>query len=167
MKVWAIQDEVFKYEDAYIELIEKFPCLCSEGLKQRMNQIIRETDCLNTKKEEYKAKRKEEKRMKDNQKKRDHYQENKEQIAQKAKEYQQKNKEQIAQKKKEYREANKEQIALRRNKNRVTCVCGGTYKNIPSSKNPHLATKKHQKFEQQEYEQFMALGEDQVKAMLN
>ena len=132
---WLIQDEVFKYGDCYIELIEKYPCQGSEELVKRRNEIIREMDCLNKKKEEYKARNQEEKRVKKNIKANQYYRENKEKINQSRREYYRKNKEKINQRE------------TKRDRKRVVCGCGGSYVDYPYDKNRHLKTKKHQTYE--------------------
>ena len=146
---WIIQDEVFKYGDCYIELIEKYPCQGSEELVKRMNEIIREMDCLNKKKEEYKARNQEEKRVKKNTKAKEYYRKNRDKINQYNKEYREKNKEKIKQRK-SLREKNNEKIKQRkalRDRKRVVCGCGGSYGDYTYAKNKHLKTKKHQTYE--------------------
>jgi hypothetical protein len=46
-KHYVTSYEILKREDAYIELLQTFPCLCKEELDQREGQLIRETECVN------------------------------------------------------------------------------------------------------------------------
>jgi len=39
--------EILQYPDAYIELIENFPCENKEQLNKREGEIIRSMDCVN------------------------------------------------------------------------------------------------------------------------
>jgi len=104
--------EILKYEDSYIELIQKFPCVDKSELHRKEGEIIRLTDNAVNKRvagrniKEYRFDNKEV--IAAGMKK---YQEaNKEVISEKKKEYYKSNKEVINEKRKEYREANKEAI---------------------------------------------------------
>ena len=84
------------------------------------------------------------------QRQKEHYQKNKNEILERGKTYREKNKERIYEQRKEYRENNIEKINSRhkeylRSKN-ITCECGGTFADIPYSKNKHLKTQKHNNF---------------------
>jgi hypothetical protein len=107
--------KMLEYPDAYVELIEKHPCLCREELERLEGQYIRaEPNSVN--------------------------------------------KIVAGRTRAEYRADNAEQLNAQQKK-KHTCVCGGRY--TQCHKAPHLKTKKHQA-----YEQFMALTEEQVEAML-
>ena len=86
---------IFDFEDAYIELIEDYPCENREQLNRREGEIIRATICVNkgiagrTKKE--------------------YNEDNKEAIAEQKKQYREDNKETITEQKKQYREQIKEE----------------------------------------------------------
>ena len=42
--------ELIQFDDVYIELVEAFPCTCSDALKKRVLELVREhPDSLNTK----------------------------------------------------------------------------------------------------------------------
>ena len=75
----------------------------------------------------------------------------KEEIKQRHKENYNKYKEEILQQGREYREKNKDKIKERRsdyirNRKHISCICGGSYVDIPSEKNRHLKTQKHNDF---------------------
>jgi len=109
--------KMLEYDDAHIELVENYPCLCREGLCQREGEIIRETDnCVN----KYIAGRTP----------------------------------------KRYYQEKGDEITERNNANRIQCDCGGQY--IKAAKPCHVKSKRHQ-----EYERFMSLTEEQVRAMLH
>ena len=104
--------EILKYEDSYIELIEKCPCVDKSELHRKEGEIIRLTDNAVNKRvagrniKEYRFDNKEV--IAAGMKK---YQEaNKEVISEKKKEYYKSNKEVINEKKKEYYKANRDKI---------------------------------------------------------
>jgi post-segregation antitoxin (ccd killing protein) len=91
--------EILKYDDAYIELIEAYPCNSKEELEKREGEIIRATEnCVNKNiagrtQKQYRA-------------------DNKEIIAERMKQYREDNKEALAEQMKQYRDDNKETIAV-------------------------------------------------------
>jgi hypothetical protein len=93
-----ISKQITQYEDAYIELIENYPCNSKKELNRREGQHMRNTEnCINKKiagrtQKEYDF-------------------DNKEQISQYHKEWYEENKEQILEKQKEYSKNNKEKRA--------------------------------------------------------
>jgi hypothetical protein len=93
--------EILKYEDSYIELIEKCPCVDKSELHRKEGEIIRLTDNAVNK---YIAGRN----------RKEYSIENKEVIAIRMKKYREANKEVLNEKSKEYREANKEVINEKR-----------------------------------------------------
>ena len=106
--------KMLDYPDAYIELVEKHPCLCREELERFEGQHIRaEPNAVN--------------RFIAGRTRAEHYLDNIELI-----------------------KANKNQ--------KHACPCGGKY--TTGNQAVHFKTKKHQA-----YETFMALTEEQVKAM--
>lgn len=133
--------KILEYEDAYIELIEDYPCERKEELNRREGQYIRSMDCVNKlvagrSSSEYREDNKEKiaTRMKE-------YRElNKEKLAAKNKEYRENNREQIAARSKEYNENNKEQIAAR-SKEKIICECGTSINRGVLAK--HKRTQKH------------------------
>ena len=103
--------EIVQYEDVYIELYELYPCNSKEELLRREGELIREMDCVNKivpgrKRKEYYNENKEQIKKY----KKDYYTENKEEICKKKKEYYNENKEQINKQKKKYRDENKKKI---------------------------------------------------------
>jgi hypothetical protein len=103
--------KMFDFPDAYIELIEKHPCLCREELERAEGQYIRaDPNAVNR-----------------------------------------------AIMGRTHAEWYQDNIDLRKQKH--SCDCSGKY--TLGDKAKHFKTKKHQK-----YEQFMALTEDQIKAMV-
>lgn len=148
--------EILKYDDAYIELIEAYPCNSKEELEKREGEIIRATEnCVNKRiagrtQKQYRADNKEvfiEYAKK-------YYEANKETFAEKSKQYYEDNKETIAVQTKQYREANKEVIIeykkqyYESNKEKLnakyTCECGGKYTHY--NKSHHLKCQKHLNF---------------------
>ena len=134
--------EIVKYEDAYIELLEDYPCSNKRQLNKREGQLIRQykNECVNkniagrTIKEyevdnkekiaEDKRKYNELNKLKIAEQKKLNYENNKDSYLEYQKEYRVENKDKIAQKKKEYYELNKEAIKekarLYRIKNNIT-----------------------------------------------
>jgi hypothetical protein len=95
--------------DAYIELIEEFPCENREQLSKREGEIIRERECVNWKipgktREEYNK---------------EWYVVNKQRRDQQVKDYYSNNTEAIKQWRKEYYEVNKEAINARKKATRA------------------------------------------------
>ena len=107
--IYVTSYDILKYDDAYIELIELYPCYSKEELHRREGQIIRATNCVNKcipgrDRTEY-----------DKQ----YYQDNKEQIMLQKKQYYVQNKEQKYTYNKQYYDQNKEMI-----NQKITCECG-------------------------------------------
>ena len=86
--------EILQYEDAYIELLENYPCNSKEELLKKEGELIRSTDCVN--------------RCIAGRTKREYYVDNKEEILKQAKEYHKVNRKVILQKMKEKYEKNKD-----------------------------------------------------------
>jgi len=114
--------DIIKYGDAYIELLELFPCSCKMELCRREGELIRSMDCLNKRiagrtdkeyRDENKDKLKEyreENKDKTKEYDKEYYQENKDKRKEQQKEYCEANKDKLKIKKREYREANKDKI---------------------------------------------------------
>ena len=113
--------EIMKYNDCYIELLEKYPCEDKMELERKEGEYIRNMICIN-------------KRIEGRTKK-EWYQNNREKIVEKKKQYQQDNREQITEYKKQYRQ---------QNNNKITCECGSVVTKYNLS--THKKTIKHQKF---------------------
>ena len=117
--------ELLKYDDAYIELIELYPCNSKTELGRCEGIHIRKMNCVN----KYIAGRTTV----------EYYQDNKEHFKEYNEEYRQTNKETLNEYQLEYRQNNREKI----NK-KFDCECGGKY--TANGKIQHLHTKKHQKY---------------------
>ena len=122
--------EIIKHDDAYIELIENYPCETIEELRIREGDIMKEYEnCVNKlvagrthkqfleeQKEHIKEQRKE---YRDQHKEhikeynKEYRQQNKEHINEREKQYRQQNKEHINERTKQYRQQNKEHIKER------------------------------------------------------
>lgn len=113
--------DIIKYSDAYIELIESYPCDNKDELRQREGYWIKTIDCVNRKIE---GRSNKQWRI-----------DNKAKIAQ----YNIDNKDKIAKCKAKYRIDNKAKLNAK-----TDCPCGGRY-NI-KHKSTHMKTKRHQKF---------------------
>jgi len=127
------------YTDVRIELIEAFACNNKMELNKREGEHIRVNDCLNKliagrTKQEWQKQHYENNKEQIAEYKKEWYEDNKEKIAEyhkewyeankeKKKEYYEANKEKLAEKKKERYEANKEEI-LERMKEKIKCECG-------------------------------------------
>lgn len=127
--------ELMKYDDAYIEVIENYPCSSREELNKREGHYIREMDCVNMSvagrdKNEYM---------------REYWTNNKDKIKSYSREWRENNKEYIKSKTAEYLKKNAEKIKQKKSK-LTLCECGGKYQN--SVKARHLRTKKHISFKQ-------------------
>ena len=118
--------EIVKYNDAYIELYEYYPCNNKVELLKKEGELIRELDCVNKrisgiyKREKYKEYNKEYRKN------------NKENIKEVMKEYRKNNKEKIQKNRKEYR------------KKKYNCYCGSTL--ILNDKSTHNKTIKHRTY---------------------
>ena len=104
--------ELLKYDDCYIELIEKYPCKDKMELERREGEIQREMNCVNkyiagrTYKEYY-----QDNRCKISEKSRQYRQDNKETISEYMKQYQQNNKEKLTEYYKQRYQDNKEKLS--------------------------------------------------------
>ena len=144
--------EIIKYDDAYIELVEDYPCKTKAELERREGQVMRDTDnCCNKvivgrtsaeyyqenkdKITEYRAKNKD----RINEKQVEYYYKNKDKIAEQMAEYRAKNKDKFAEYRAEYYVKNKEKLS-----EKVQCDCGSKVRKSDLTK--HLKTKKHQKW---------------------
>jgi len=118
--------KILEYGDAYIELLEDYPCESKTELEHREAELIRELDCVNknipgrTQKE--------------------WYQDNKYKIDEYKKQYYQDNRDKRIEQTKQYTLDNKEKIYQKHN-----CSCGGKY--TYSSKARHMKSPKHQEYE--------------------
>lgn len=105
---------VIEIGDAYVELLENFPCNTREELHAREGYHMREIECVNKHimgrtPREYRQDNKERLNMI----RRDYYKANKEILNAKSKEYHIENKEDISAQRKQYREINRDEINLK------------------------------------------------------
>jgi hypothetical protein len=108
--------EILKYEDAYIELVENFPCNSKVELEKREGEIIRENENAV----------------------------NRIIVGRTREEYRKDNKDHINQNNKQYRKINKAILNINQNKKNSCFLCGGKY--TQANKSQHLKTTKHQQY---------------------
>ena len=164
--------EIMKYDDAYIELVEMFPCANKIELQGREGEVIRTTDCVNNQiagrtRAEYQKQYREDNKEEIKQYSKQYSKDNKESI----KQYSEDNKESIKQTKKQYREDNKESIKqyYKDNKESIkqyqqnikkirTCSCGGKYNDGNSfNRTRHYSSKHHIEFVNDFYDRLHSL----------
>ena len=157
-QIYITSKELMKYEDAYIELLEAFPCNTVEELRKKEGEYIRKMDCVNKciagrSSKEYDTYYNSLEATKERKKIFQNKQENKE----KQKIYRDKteNKEKAKIRKKKYysnpdnkekaieraRMHNKKPEVIEKRKQKYNCECGGKYQY--SSKAEHMKSKKH------------------------
>ncbi len=112
--------EILLFDDAYIELIENYPCADKMELNRREGEIIRTTECVN---KQIAGRTQAEWREDNKQYFKQYRQEHKEEAKQYNKQYQQEHKEEVKQYKKQYQQAHKESIALRKKQHQHTNAC--------------------------------------------
>jgi hypothetical protein len=158
--------KIIKYDDAYIELVEDYPCKTKAELERREGQVMRETkNCCNKHiagrtKAEWFAKNKD----KLDEQRIEYRAKNKDNIAEQQSEYYAKNKDKINEQHAEYRAKNKDKMAklvaewYAKNKDKikekvsekVQCECGSEVRR--DSLPRHRKSKKHQKWVEQNSE---------------
>ena len=106
--------KIVQNDDAYIELLENYPCSCKDELNKREGELIRENkNCVNkciagrTVKQYYEENK---------EKRQQYYQENKDKISAYMQQYRQDNKDKISACKKKYYENNKDKLLACRKK---------------------------------------------------
>ena len=157
--------QIIELGDAYIELIELYPCDSKEELSRREGELIRSMDCVNKQipgrtQAEWREEKKEELKVN----KKQYYQDHKNEIAVKSKKwreehmedikkYYQDHKNEIAVWFKQYYQNHNQKIKEQRkqryhsNKNTISCICGGRVDtNSKSDRNRHLRSNKHTEF---------------------
>ena len=122
--------EILKYDDAYIELLEDYPCKSKKELERREGQLIRENRelCVNV--------------IVVGRTKKQYVEDNSATIKQKKKVYATKNTEKIKQYKQEYFQKNKKRICEKWH-TRCLCECGEFYSLHHKAR--HLKTNRHKK----------------------
>ena len=141
----------------HIELIETFPCINKEELRKREGELIREFGTLNSRVEnrtqqQYRV----DKKQQINAIKRKYALENKERLSEYKKDWYEKNKEVVISRVKVNSEVNRDQKLEYYKKRyeekkedlsvKTECPCGGCY--TVMSRNKHLKTKLHKKYEE-------------------
>ena len=132
--------QILQFEDAFIELLEEFPCVNKMQLNRREGELIRLHNCVNQQiagrtDAEWYQDNKEDKLEKTKQ----WYENNKEQRQSQMRKYVNEHKEQ----KKQYNENNKEHIKQQKGKSNI-CGCGIQYTN--GHKQRHFKTPNHLEF---------------------
>ena len=101
--------EIIKYGDAYIELLEEYPCRNKLQLNRKEGEYIRKMDCVNKLVAGRTiAEYQQENRERITEYKKEYYQDNKERLLEKRKQYYQDNKEKISERDKQYYQDNRE-----------------------------------------------------------
>jgi hypothetical protein len=139
---------IIEYGDAYIELLENYPCANKEELDKKEGEYIRTQNCCNKfipdrTKKEYQKQYFEDNKEDLLEQHKQYYQTNKEALLEQKKKYYEDNKEVIAEKDKKYYEANKEVISEKR-KEKVVCECGSEVRKCDITS--HKKTQKHQNY---------------------
>jgi hypothetical protein len=176
--------EILVFDDAYIELIENYPCADKNELHRREGEIIRTIECVNKRiagrtlaeyyednkedikqyNKQYQQDNKEEKKQYNKQYYEDNKEDNKETRKQYSKQYYEEHTEEAKQYSKQYQQAHKESIAAQKkqywhtHKNRLTCSCGVEYNSGNTrERNRHYGSKLHIKFVNDFYERLHQL----------
>ena len=141
---------IMRFPDAYIELIENYPCADKNELNRREGEFIRSMDCVNKcipgrTPAEYRATHMEERK----QRKREWYTEHKEEANQQSREWHATHREESNARRKEWRAAHKEEEKQYRANHKKTCVCmcGATYNSGKTSNRlRHYKSQRHTSF---------------------
>ncbi len=168
--------EIIKYADAYIELIELFPCDSKMELNIREGEIIRERDCVNKNiPGRTIAEWREDNKTVIAENRKQYREDNKTVIAENSKQYRQEHTEETKQynkqyrqehteETKQYRQKHKESIALKEKqyqqtrKNIRKCSCGVEYNDGKTSdRNRHYGSNRHIEFVNNFYERLHQL----------
>ena len=153
--------EIMKYDDAYIELIELFPCASKMELNLREGEIIRTRDCVNNNiagrtQAEWREDNKEHK----NQYAKQYYNDNKTVIAVQMKQYRETHTEEMKQYQQTHKKTSagkKKQYDQTHNKMRV-CSCGNEYNDGNTyDRNKHYRSVHHIEFVNDFYERLHQL----------
>ena len=141
---------IMRFPDAYIELIENYPCSDKNELNRREGEFIRTMDCVNKRiagrtPTEWRAEHMEELK----QSKREWHANHREEANQRNKEWHADHREEANQKSREWHTAHREKAKQYHydKKNMCVCMCGITY-NIghKSSRLRHYKSQKHMRF---------------------
>jgi hypothetical protein len=156
-KRYMTSQEILKYDDYYIELLENFKCENKDELFKREGELIRlHKDNLVNNKINGRSKIEYYNDNKDDilERHKNYYEDNKDDILNRNKNYYEDNKDDILKRNKNYYKDNKIKISERQKKykinnkdiinKKISCECGGSYNR--STKVRHLKTIKHTNF---------------------
>ena len=148
--------EILQHPDAYIELLENYPCADKNELNRREGHFIRTMLCVNKRiagrtLAEYLDEHKDEKQQYNTQYRID----NNETIKEQQKQYRQNNKEHRNGQMKQWYQNNKETIKAKQNQ-KHKCCCGGNYTH--GNKQRHFKTAHHVEFVHRFYNRLQALA---------
>ena len=144
--------QIIDIGDAYIELIESYPCANIEELHKREGQVQRSMDCVNRNiagrtPSEYRQDNKEDILVRQRQ----YHQDNKKDILANKRQYYQDNKEAIEEYRKQYQRENKDSLLAyhkqyyQEKKEIRTCLCGKVYNyGMKKRRLKHYRSQKHQ-----------------------
>ena len=158
---------IMRFPDAYIELIENYPCADKNELNRREGEFIRSMDCVNRciagrTDAEYRADYREERK----QRHREYHAAHKERLNQQCREYQAAHKEELKQSSREYRANHMEEHNQRSreyyaaHKHTCVCMCGATY----NSGNKHTRLRH---YKSQRHTSFVADFQTRLTELLN
>ncbi len=119
--------KILQFEDAYIELIESFPCSCKEELNKREGELIRDNNnCINKRIAGRTCKQyQQDNKDKISAQRQQYRQDNKDKISAQKQQYRQENKEKLLAQKKQYYQENKEKLLAQKKKiikNTLHCI---------------------------------------------
>ena len=146
---------IMQFDDAYIELVENYPCTDKNELYRREGEIIRTRDCVNkqiagrTDAEYYEDHKTEIKQYYEAHKeqKKQYYEDNKESIKQYSRQYEKTHTEDQKRDKRQYMKQYNKQYKQTHKKTR-TCSCGGKFNDgSTSDRNKHYGSKHHIEFD--------------------
>jgi len=139
--------EIIKYDDAYIELVEAYPCNNRYELCRREGELIREMDNVINKRI---AGRTHKEWREDNKEyNKEYYEANKDKISEQMKQWREDNKDKQRELNKQYYEANKDNLREQRkvynqaNVNKYKCYCCDYKSYSKNNLNIHLRTNRH------------------------
>ena len=143
-----------QFADAYIELVEMFPCANRFELQGREGELIRTTECVNKAmpgrtRAEYNEDNRETISVRQHKYNKQYYEDNKESIKQCSKQYNNTHREETKQYYKQYRQ---------NTKNIRKCSCGREFNDgRTDSRNSHYGSDHHVKFVQDFYDRLHSL----------
>jgi hypothetical protein len=147
--------EIMKYDDCYIEILEKYSCKDKMELERKEGEYIREMPCINKRIEgrkhkeyyndnrdkilEYNKQHYQDNRGKISGRNKQYYQDNREKKLEQIKQHYRDNRGKILEQKKQYYQDNRDKLS-----EKITCQCGSVVSKFNLLR--HKKSKKHQKF---------------------